>query len=66
MILGLLNLRETWPVADVGEIRRLQKTVQRNPREYLGTGTGDVEGKQLAHDRIQWCGLSSCLSNSLL
>jgi hypothetical protein len=50
----------------VGEIRKLKKTVQRNSGEDLGTGIEVVEGKQLAHDRIQWCGLSKCLSDSPL
>ena len=60
------NLRETWPVAEVGEIEMLQKTFQRKPPEDLGTDIEDVEGEKLAHDTIQWCGLSRCLSNSAL
>jgi hypothetical protein len=60
------NLIETLPVADVGEIKTSQKAFQRKPREDLGTGIKDAEGKQLAHDTILWCGLSRCLSNSPL
>ena len=50
--------------------RGTNKKVMENSLEKItrrsSTGIEVVDGKQLAHDRIRWCGFSRCLSNSQL